>query len=291
MLHSVLVSLGIWACVAASSMTGEPAYRHTPEPGARAQLQDSLFGNWFGATGDCTLPIASLVAQLDTLALEDREARIKELVFAGNVPGFMNHWARVSVEAKTNSGKVVSVAYYVTPDYLAVGCDADFFRVPLTPQAGQAIADRFNCFLPTRKMVDDIYQAAEVKLAPVPLTAERERVATFYAHHGLIEQQRNGRQGLIAGIKKDVVRCNAVANDERPNRVAIYGWHKKDGNPIQPLYTGHVDHYVDYSHGIRLVYAMIEVGDRWVHYRDALADPELKGLLCDETECDVYVYQ
>ena len=24
-------------------------------------------------------------------------------------------------------------------------------------------------------------------------------------------------------------------------KVAIYGWHKPDGKPIQPLYTGHMD--------------------------------------------------
>ena len=27
----------------------------------------------------------------------------------------------------------------------------------------------------------------------------------------------------------------------------------QDGKPIQPLYTGHVNWYVDYSHGVRLV--------------------------------------
>ena len=40
---------------------------------------------------------------------------------------------------------------------------------------------------------------------------------------------------------------------ERPNRVAIYGWHYLNGQPIQPTYAGHVDWYIDYSHGIRPV--------------------------------------
>ena len=41
--------------------------------------------------------------------------------------------------------------------------------------------------------------------------------------------------------------------DEKPNRVAIYGWHKLDGKPIQPLTIVHVNWYVDYSHGVRLM--------------------------------------
>jgi len=44
--------------------------------------------------------------------------------------------------------------------------------------------------------------------------------------------------------------------------VAIYGWHKLDGKPIQPLYTGHVDWYVDYSHGIRLVSRTIYIDNK-----------------------------
>ena len=35
----------------------------------------------------------------------------------------------------------------------------------------------------------------------------------------------------------------------RANRVAIDGWHVRDGRPIQPLNVSHVMWYVDYSHG------------------------------------------
>lgn len=37
-----------------------------------------------------------------------------------------------------------------------------------------------------------------------------------------------------------------IIMDLKTNRVTIYGWHKLDGKPIQPLFTGHVDWYVDY---------------------------------------------
>ncbi len=41
--------------------------------------------------------------------------------------------------------------------------DDDWARIPLTPMAAQVIADSFHCFLPTRKMVNDIYEQATRK--------------------------------------------------------------------------------------------------------------------------------
>jgi hypothetical protein len=41
---------------------------------------------------------------------------------------------------------------------------------------------------------------------------------------------------LIAGIQKDVVISGKISRDPKPDRVAIYGWHKLDGIPFN-LYT------------------------------------------------------
>jgi hypothetical protein len=112
----------------------------------------------------------------------------------------------------------------------------------------------------------------------------------MYQHHLIIEGQRKGRKGLIAGIKKDVVISGKVIRDTKPNRVAIYGWHKPNGKAIQPVYAGHVNWYVDYSHGIRLVYRQIKINNKWMDYIDVLKDPILKRLLCDEEYCDFYKY-
>jgi hypothetical protein len=64
--------------------------------------------------------------------------------------------------------------------------------------------------------------------------------------------------------------------------VAIYGWHKTDGRPIQPLYAGHVDWYVDYSHGIRLVSRKVKVNGRTMDYISLLNHPSLRRLVTDE---------
>jgi len=160
----------------------------------------------------------------------------------------------------------VPVTFYVAPDYFMVGTASNWARVPITPMAAQKIADQYHCFLPTPSMVDAIYKASKVKLAPVPMYAFRDSTITMWQHHLIIEGQRKGQKGLIAGIKKDIILSNKVADNERPNRVAIYGWHKLDGKPIQPVYAGHVNWYVDYSHGIRLISRKVKVNGAWVDY-------------------------
>ena len=62
------------------------------------------------------------------------------------------------------------------------------------------------------------------------------------------------------------------------------------GKPIQPLYTGHINWWVDYSHGIRLVYRKIKVNGKWMDYEEVLKHPVYKQLLCDEVFCDCYRY-
>ena len=92
-----------------------------------------------------------------------------------------------------------------------------------------------------------------MKLAPSPLPPGPQMMSNDYyrRHHQAIEAQRTGRPGLIAGHKKDVVVTNRLVS--RPDRVAIYGWHRRDGRPIQPLSLVHEASYADYSHGIRFV--------------------------------------
>ena len=215
---------------------------------------------------------------------------VKEIL-AGNVPDFFKKFVAIYVSIiDSSSGKTIKATYYVSPDYLSIGNNDDWARINITPKAAQKIADSFHCFLPTRKMVDDIYKAAKVKLEPVPMYAFRDSTPTMWHHHLIIEGQRKGRMGLIAGIQKDVVISEKILQDKRPDRVAIYGWHKLDGKPIQPLYTGHIYWWVDYSQAIRLIYRKIKVDGKWMDYIDVLKDPRLQKLLCDEVACDFYRY-
>ena len=226
-----------------------------------------------------------------TVSRQDRENLASAEILNGNVPDFFRKMTRINTSITTSEGKSINASYYVTPDYLSLGSNEDFARIPLTPSTAQIIADSLHCFLPLRKMVNDIYKASKVQLEPVPMYIYRDSALTMYQHNLIIEGQRKGRKGLISGIKKDVVISGKTSRDPKPNRVAIYGWHKIDGKPIQPLYTGHVDWYVDYSHGIRLVHRTIYVNKKPMDYMDVLKDPVLRGLLCDEEYCDCYGYE
>jgi hypothetical protein len=224
--------------------------------------------------------------RIASLTREQREPLIAAEVLRGNVPQSLRHFAPIHVTSKGNDGREHIGAFWVAPDYLSIGDARDSFRIPLTPMTAYPLAEQLACLLPTRKMVDDIYAAADVKLEPQPLVKDRESVATFLQHHQLIEEQLAGRPyRLIAGIKKDVVLTNRLK--EKPGHVAIYGWHKLDAQPIQPLTTVHVDWYVDYSHGIRLVAREMLVDGKPFRVDDVLRDPQLCGLLSDEGVIDV----
>jgi hypothetical protein len=211
-------------------------------------------------------------------------------MLSGNYPRHVFRWVTIHTQLQVDSVTTIRASYQVTSDYLSIGTDADWSRVPLTAMAAQQIADSFQCFLPTRKIVDDIYQAARVKLAPMPMFAFRDSPVTMYQHHLIVEGLRNGRKGLIAGIKKDVVITALLTRSAKPNRIAIYGWHQLNGKPIQPLYAGHVNWYVDYSHGVRLVKRTIQINGRPYDYIQVMQDPLLQKLICDEADCDVYRY-
>lgn len=184
----------------------------------------------------------------------------------GQVPDFYFGFIPVSTTFRGTDGKQTKATFYVAPDYFMVGSNNNWARVPITPMAAQQIADAYGCFLPTPLMVDAIYKASTVKLAPLPIYAFRDSTITMWQHHLMIEGQRNNKIGLISGIKKDVVLSNKVLEHQRPNRVAIYGWHTLDDTPIQPVYAGHVNWYVDYSHGIRLIAKKIKMDGIWVDY-------------------------
>ncbi len=220
---------------------------------------------------------------------QQRDSFVVKEAMAGNIPSFLKRFKAIHVSiTDPANGKSIRAIYYVAPDYLSIGINGNWARINITPRAAQKIADSFHCFLPTKKMVDDIYKAAKIKVEPVPMYAYRDSTPTMWQHHLIIEGQRKSQKGLIAGIKKDIVISGKLK--EKNDRVAIYGWHRLDGIPIQPLYTGHIYWWVDYSQGIRLVYRKIKVDGKWMDYTEVLSDNSLRHLLCDGVICDFYRY-
>jgi len=224
---------------------------------------------------------SSIMDAVRDLELQEREDRIVREVLAGNVPEWLRDFAEIEIVRGTRR-----VRFSVLPDYLMIGSDADHVRIPLSPQAAQRIADGTQTSLPTVPMVDAIWRAATVQLTPdpIPPSAAMTTVEVFEDHDRAVRSARRDRAGptgsLVAGHKKDVVLSARL--DTLAGRVAIYGWHEPDGVPIQPLYTGHLDSWVDYSHGIRLVHRAVWIDDVQHDLRDVLTDPDLAALLNDD---------
>jgi hypothetical protein len=202
----------------------------------------------------------------------------------GDLPDFLRQLKPVTLEGHAPDGRVTRAVIWVTPDYLTIGSDRDFLRIPLSYYTATAVARAFGCVLPTRKMVDAIYRQADLRLPPQPLPAgPRMRSSAYYLRHQrMIEAQRDGQPlgELVAGQKKDIVLTNRLYRN--PNRIAIYGWHKRRGQPIQPLSTVHGAGYADYSHGVRLVSETVWIDGVPRSIYDVLADPELAPALSDE---------
>ena len=191
---------------------------------------------------------------------KQRDSLTEALILRGNIPDFLRRFVRIKTkQTDTVTGKTIVTKFWVAPDYLAVGTNKDWARVHVSARLAQRLADSLHCTLPTTELVDQIYAAARVKLDPVPMYAYRDSTPTFWQHHLIIEGQRKGRKGLIAGIQKDMVQTERLKAYLNNDRVAIYGWHQLNGKPIQPLYLGHVWWYVDYSQGLRLVHERIRV--------------------------------
>lgn len=213
-----------------------------------------------------------------------RQASAVEELLRGNVPESLRTLRAITLTHVTPDGTRKGATVWVLPDYLAIGSDEDFLYMPLTLPSATRVANAWACTLPTRKIVDAVHEQADLLLEPIPMEpGPKMRSAVYYLkHQRLIDEQRAGAApgGLVSGHKKDVVLTNRLASSK--GRIAIYGWHHKDGKPIQPLSTVHGQRYADYSHGLRLVWSRVLIDGGLRSIFDLLQDSDLAPLLTYE---------
>jgi hypothetical protein len=232
-----------------------------------------------------------LYRQMAAMKWSQRDSAILSQFRAGNTPDFYKKLDKVRLTySDSTTGAKHHAIVFVAKDYFQIGTNKDWARVNITPGLAQLIADSLDCFLPTVKLVDDIYNQAKIKLEPIPMYAYRDSTPTMYQHHLIIEGQRKNRKGLIAGIKKDIVITDKLLDSTKRKKVAIYGWHLLNGKPIQPLYTGHVFWWVDYSQGVRLISKRMIVDGKWMRLEEVMTNPNLRGLLTYEPSAVMLKY-
>jgi hypothetical protein len=216
----------------------------------------------------------------------ERDAKTASAILRGEIPDFLRQLQPVELQAYSSDGRPLKATVCVMPDYLAVGSDTDFLRMPMGLKAAAEVATRLGFVLPTPRMVDAIYRESARHLRPQPLKAgPAMRSTAYFSRHDadIVAQLRRlsiAPGVLLAGHKKDVVLSNRL--DSHPGRIAIYGWHVANGEPIQPLSTAHGIEYVDYSHGIRLVSDVMLLNGKVTSVHKVLANARLAAVLSDE---------
>lgn len=242
-----------------------------------------------------TLAGSDFMRRADTTAFWTLEDIIVETVTAGQVPDALRHFRKITfttpvVDSVEILRKKHKVEMWVLPDYVAIGTNDDFVRMPMGPLAAQRIADALDCTLPTPFLVDRIAEASEghVDIFPFrPLGNRNSQPIVFQDSNNAINAQFKAYGyhfgQFISGLKKDIVLTYKIMTlTEYERNVAIYGWHHPDGRAQQPLFVRHGNFYVDYSHGVRLIYNKVKIDGVEYNIREILQSPELYRLLSDE---------
>jgi hypothetical protein len=251
-----------------------------------------------------------------------REKEIFDAITGGQAPPFMSKLVNIELKKgvhfttiKKDGHDVVAIVCQVTPDYLSVGTNDDYVRMPMRPATAQKIADKFKCLLPTRKLVDALEsqpfckKAAHVNLpqSNVPAALKEKYRAkakpedrnnpalnpdflayqeymhttdAYLVHNNQInEGELKGVAvgKLVSGHKKDIVL------PAQTGKVVIYDWPKSGKRSVHGT---HGSFYADYSHGVRLVRDNIVLdfggwGDNTMSFADALKHPEIHKAFAD----------
>lgn len=159
------------------------------------------------------------------------------------------------------------ITYKVLPDFITI----DGIRVPMSGQTAQKVADHFGMMLPTAKQTEQIWQAANVRMRPPPLSAGGRIGNKYYsgeevvrskisdpdaavAYSEMIEEElrrrrEKGEAGpLVAGHMKNIIMPES---DE--DKLGLYGWFGEEGEPLEPSkITGHdTSVHTEYGAGAR----------------------------------------
>lgn len=233
---------------------------------------------------------SSFLARLEGLGRGAIDDQVVAAITSGNVPEHIRTLAAVSLtQDGAERGRI-----FVTKDYLAIGSDDDFMRMPMTSAAAQKLADLLDASLPTPHIVDLIYAQAEVRLPPSFIDGgpTDDSLKDFQEHQNKLEVRRKAKgaplDALTAGHKKDIVLSTRLT--ERDDRVAIYGWHKSEGDVIQSLSCRHSCRYADYSHGVRLVAQAMVLDGKTARVSDVLASDDDAPLLSNEGPLPILMY-
>lgn len=226
------------------------------------------------------------IETIDDLDYWDFEEKTKQAILDGNIPDSLRYFKKIRYQKDGHT-----IEFWTLPDYLAIGTDTDYVRIPMGTIVAQQLADTLNCTLPTKFLVDIINDAREgaIEIFPFRPKGDRNmRPITFqdnnYAIEALFRAKGYHFGQFISGLKKDLILTARIESDSQlyKDRIAIYGWHHPDGRPQQPVFIRHANFYSDYSHGARMIHRAILIDGKEHDLVEVMKDPVLFRLVSDE---------
>ncbi|MCC6643298.1 hypothetical protein IT411_00975 [Candidatus Peregrinibacteria bacterium] len=236
--------------------------------------------------------------QLGNMNSKENQYKMEQYVMAeiarGNIPSFCRPENMKPVTMEKNG---VKVQFLAAQDYLAVGSDTDFVRIPMTPILAQTLSEKYGWGMPTRNMTREIYRSADLQitgptLALVHSEADQmemqkngfikkhnDNINTILGEEGLNALRQN--KALVAGHKKDVIISRHAI--DHPGSLDFDGLYLDGKNPTQHN-AAHESTYRDYSHGFRPIYGNVTIADKdggtiTMPYYEALKDPQIAAVL------------
>jgi hypothetical protein len=219
----------------------------------------------------------------------------------GNVPNFLRQLKKVTIKNRDGS----TIDTYVMPDVIAIGSDTDYIRVPLMPVVAQMLAKRLNLSLPTKAVVDAIWDEAGKKpgdnnglvgtqLSLTDYTRDLKKDGPYVdsfgwsVRHSLdvdsqLREQNRPPGTLVAGHQKEMVVTADASNRNSPyfGLLHFYGFYDQVGPNGHPVQTSpaHSTTWTEYSLGIRYASQMVTFTDnrgqrRVMSMNEAINNPE-----------------
>ena len=143
--------------------------------------------------------------------------------------------------AQAADGNEVAATLLAMPDYLAVGSDDDFVRMPMTPQTAQQIADQFGCTLPTRKIVDAIDARRNCTSSPAPSPRTARPSKRFSSTMKSSKSSGAANRSACSSPASRKTSSLRHESSKSPSAWRSTAGGNSNGQPIQPLTIVHWD--------------------------------------------------
>ena len=201
------------------------------------------------------------------------------------------------VEVPIAFGSVDDASIFVMRDALMLGEPGDYVRVSMNADTAQRVAWQLGAFLPTTKICDAVWDAAQIKISPCTQGPPRysyndmdlpERMIDY---HEQVDAKIRALTSIGAPFVGNVGKHWVLTNKNiGSNRVRNYGWYVDRGwsvsasgrRMIQSLGAAHNSRHVDYSQVLRLVKNEVMIGTKSYTFDEVATDPQLAHFVSDE---------